>query len=81
MDEIIVNDLHTTLIYQPHIAQTWFVIATIVSGAKYAVKITPSTNAANKYLSAIDGKLFFVMLSILSDHSAMNRALFNRQID
>ena len=77
MDEIIVNDLHTTLIYQPHIAQTWFVIATIVSGAKYAVKINPSTSVTNKYLSAIESKLFFVMLSILGGHSAMNRAFFN----
>jgi len=81
MDEIIFNDLHATLIYQPHIVQTWFVIATIVSGAKYAIKIIPSTSATNKYRSAIDGILFFVMLNILGGHSAMNRAFFNGQID
>ena len=74
----LLSDPRPTLIYQPHIAQTWFVIAIIVSGAKYAVKIIPSMNATNKYPSAIDGKLFFVMLNILGGHSAMNRALFNR---
>ena len=81
MSESLSTYLHATVIYQPHIAQTWFVIAIIVSGAKYAVKISPSTSDTKKYISAFSSDLFWVTSNILGGHSAMNGSLFNRKVD
>jgi hypothetical protein len=35
--------------YQPHIAHTWLVIATVNSGAKYAQKIIPNITSDSAY--------------------------------
>jgi hypothetical protein len=56
-------------------------MATIVSGAKYAVKIIPSVSAANKDVSTFIGKCLIAMSNILGSNGAMNSALFNGKIN
>ena len=81
MGKSLSTHLRASVIYQPHIAQTWLLMAIIVSGAKYAVKIIPSTSAANKYINAFNSELFCIASNILDSHSAMNCLLFNGKIN
>ena len=64
--------------YQPHSAHTWFVIATINSGAKYAEKIIPSiaTDRAYTRKREIEKRI-----KKLCSSKAMNCLLFHWQID
>jgi hypothetical protein len=64
--------------YQPHSAQTWFVIATVNSGAKYAEKISPNITAESAYTTKREIEMF---IKKLSSCKAMNCPLFHWQIN